>query len=343
MVAKLSNQDRARAIGFIQSGRSIRFVARHFHISPTTVSNLVRRYNETGDVKDRHRSGRPRVTTPAEDRRICTLALRSRTKPATEITAEIRADRRRQRGLCSQTVRNRLRQQGLRSRKPSKEIFLTPQHKQNRLLWARQHRRWTLAQWSDVIFTDESRFCIFSNDGRRRVWRRRGERFAECCVQTVRQGHGGGLMVWGGISLRGKTDLVFVDGNMNARRYIDQVLQPVVVPYVHNRVQNLILMDDNARPHRAHVVAAFLQQQNIQRMDPWPAGSPDLNPIEHCWDKMGRAVRLRIQPGDTLVELRRYLQDAWNNVTPDYINRLIRSMRRRCEACIAARGAHTRY
>ncbi|UYV66170.1 hypothetical protein LAZ67_4000569 [Cordylochernes scorpioides] len=44
--------------------------------------------------------------------------------------------------------------------------------------------------------------------------------------------------------------------------------------------ENFLLMDDNARPHRADVVDTFLQNHAIARMN-WPARSPDLNPIEH--------------------------------------------------------------
>ena len=103
--------------------------------------------------------------------------------------------------------------------------LLNDGHKQARLTWARQHVRWTRQQWSHVLFTDESRFCLDHHAGRVRVWRRRGERFADSCVRSSRQGRGGSVMIWAGISEQGKTDLVFVEGNMNAQRYIDQVLQ----------------------------------------------------------------------------------------------------------------------
>ena len=67
--------------------------------------------------------------------------------------------------------------------------------------------------------------------------------------------------------------------------------------------------------------------EGITRMDPWPACSPDMNPIEHCWDQLGRAVRKRIQPGDTLADIRRYLTEEWPNIPQARIQRLIHSMR----------------
>ena len=55
------------------------------------------------------------------------------------------------------------------------------------------------------MFSDESRFCLRKNDGRVRVWRRQGERFAECCIDRVTAYGGGSVMVWAGISIAGKT------------------------------------------------------------------------------------------------------------------------------------------
>ena len=56
----------------------------------------------------------------------------------------------------------------------------------------------------------------------------------------------------------------------------------------------------NARPHRARVVYQFLEEHNIERMDHWPAHSPDMNPNEAMWDQLGKAVNGRIRRGDTL-------------------------------------------
>ena len=92
----------------------------------------------------------------------------------------------------------------------------------------------------------------------------------------------------------------------------------------------------------ARVCQDFLNQNHI-RVLPWPALSPDLSPIEHLWDELGRRVHHRQNPPETLQELRDVLVDEWNNIPQAFFQRLIGSMRRRCEAGVVARGGHTHY
>ncbi|GFY16642.1 transposable element Tcb1 transposase [Trichonephila clavipes] len=74
-----------------------------------------------------------------------------------------------------------------------------------------------------------------------------------------------------------------------------------------------LFMDDNARPHRANIVDECLQSEDITRMD-WPAYSPDLNPIEHVGDMLGRRIAARQPPPTCLPELRRTLLDERCNI-----------------------------
>lgn len=153
-------------------------------------------------------------------------------------------------------------------------------------------------------------------------------------------------MVWAGILLTTRTALheivrVHRQG-LTAIRYRDEVLAPHVRLFRGAVGPDFVLMDDNARPHRAHVVDDFLETEDIARMV-WPARSPDLNPIEHVWDALGRRVASREHPPTTHQALRVALQEEWALLPQHEIDDIIRSMPRRCEACIAARGGHTQY
>ncbi|GFU36787.1 transposable element Tcb2 transposase [Trichonephila clavipes] len=105
-----------------------------------------------------------------------------------------------------------------------------------------------------------------------------------------------GVLVYDGTSIDGRTDLYIIrDGPLTARRYRDEILRPIVVPYAAAIGDDFILMDDNCRPHRANLVEDFLFEKGIVRME-WPACSPDMNPIEHVWDALGRRVAGRQPP-----------------------------------------------
>ena len=88
-MVRLSNLDRARALGMVQGGTSQDNVARHFDVNKSTISRLVFRYRDTGEVKDHARTGRPRVTPANTDRRIVRLTARCRFVTANAIQAEI--------------------------------------------------------------------------------------------------------------------------------------------------------------------------------------------------------------------------------------------------------------
>ena len=126
---------------------------------------------------------------------------------------------------------------------------------------------------------------------------------------------------------------------MNAQGYVNNSLRPVAVPFLRQHVG--MLMHDNARPHVAAFTRAFLAQQNVPVL-PWPACSPDMNPIEHIWDLLGKNVRKNHQL-NTLQDLENALQFEWNRIPHDVVRRYARSMRSRMLTVIRRRGGHNRY
>lgn len=336
-MTRLTLQQRERAIGMIEMGATHIHVATTLGCHRTTVTRLMQRYRHSGQTSDRPRSGRPRVTTPQDDRYLRTLHLRNRFLTVTSSASNALGHR-----VSRRTVARRLRSHGIRAYRPFRGQLLTAEHRQRRLRWARTVLRWQRRQWQRVLFSDESRFCLFKSDGRVRVYRRRGERTAACCIQEVVPYGGGSVMVWGGILGEEKTPLVIVNGNLTAQRYVDDILHPVVCPFLRQQAQGVIFQQDNARPHTARVTQNFLANNNIDVL-PWPACSPDMSPIEHLWDALDRRIRQRRPPPANRQQLAQALQDEWQRIPRNDVRRLILSMRRRVNACIVARGGHTRY
>ena len=97
-----------------------------------------------------------------------------------------------------------------------------------------------------------------SSDRGTMVYRRRGER---CCVQRNDRFCGGSVMVFGGITVDGRTNLVFVDGKLTTQRYRNDILVTQVVPYV--TACNLTFQQDNSRPNVARAYMNFLRQLSI--------------------------------------------------------------------------------
>ena len=126
---------------------------------------------------------------------------------------------------------------------------------------------------------------------RPRSWHRVGEQFADVnVVNRVPQG-GGEVMVWADISYGQRTQLLFINGNLNAQRYRDKILRPICVPFIHRL--HLMFQHDSAQAHVARICTQFLEVENVPVL-PWLAYSPDMSAFEHVWDALERCVRQRV-------------------------------------------------
>ena len=256
----------------IQAGTPQRDIALRFGVHRNTISSLWRRLQTTGSGSDRPRSGRPRVKSERQDQYIRVTHLRNHSQTAGVTARTIPGLLR----IHPRTVRNRLREQHIRPRRPCVRTLLLPRHRAERLRWSRAHLRWRLREWEAVLFSDESRFSLDHSDGRIKVYRRVGERYQDACIRQRRVFGGGSVMAWGGISAHDRTPLVIINDNLNAHRYPEEVVRPHALPFVRSQRKNMSFLQDNARPHVVRLIMNFLRHENVLVMN-WPSMSPRRN------------------------------------------------------------------
>ena len=235
-----------------EEGKSIRAISRVVGRSVAVVHRIIDNFKNSGSLDAKPKTGRPRKTTPREDRMIVSICKKDRFKTASAIARELNEST--NINVSRKTVSRRLVDCGFRAHVPACKPLITKKNKFARLQYAKEHVIWSTDQWEKVHFSDESKFNVFGSDGRQFVRRRIGERLSPKCVKkTVKHG-GGSVMVWGSISTEGTGPLVRLHGKINSSAY-KSILSKYAVPYMRAcDAQPAIFMQDNAPCHTAKTV-----------------------------------------------------------------------------------------
>ncbi|GFY08797.1 transposable element Tc1 transposase [Trichonephila clavipes] len=260
----------------------------------TTVMWICDRWMQEGTTNRRGRSYPPQRTTSREYRQIVRMAVMDCSVTSRTVAQHIESVT--HPSVSARTIRRRLQQSGLSARRPLLGLPLTQNHRRLRRQWCEERMMW-VAEWNEVVFTDESRICLQHHDGRIRVWRHREERMLNSCVMHRHTGPAPGIMVWDGIGYHSRTPLERIASTLNSQRYISEVLEPVVLPYLQG-LATAIFQQDNARPHVARIVQRFFINHQIELL-PWPARFLDLLAIENMWSMVAQRLTQITLPAAT--------------------------------------------
>ncbi len=143
------------------------------------------------------------------------------------------------------------------SRRPHRVPLLSAKNRKRRLQFTQAHQNWTIEDWKNVAWSDESRFLLRHLDGRVSIWRKELESMDPfCLVSMVQAAGGGGVMVWGDIFLDTLGPLVPIEHRLNATASLSIVA--TVYPSSDGYFQQ-----DNAPCHKTQIISDwFLEHDN---------------------------------------------------------------------------------
>ncbi|GFU48867.1 transposable element Tcb1 transposase [Trichonephila clavipes] len=215
---QVSEFDRGRIVAYRDCGLSFRKMGSRVGRNQTTVMRICDHWMQEGTTDRRGRSHPPQCTTSREDRQIVRIPVTDRPVKSRTLSQHIESVT--HHSVSARTIQCRSQQSGLSARRPLLGLLLTQNHRCHHHQWCDERRMWA-AEWKEVVFTDESRFCLQHHDGRIRVWRHRGEKMLNSCVIHHHTGPAPSIMVWGGIGSR--NPLVRIAGTLNSQRYISEI------------------------------------------------------------------------------------------------------------------------
>ena len=246
--------------------------------------------------------------------------------------------------VCKRTVTRYFKAVGLTARRKPDAPSLTDEQMRKRLEFARDHVKWTLDDWKNVMFSDECSFMRVKPFGTQYYYANdeHNLRHKHQFKQKM-QGGGGRIMVWGCITAHGVGDLCWVEGTMDAK-YYKTVLRDYVVDscdWSGIDPAKFIFQQDNASIHTAKVVKEYIRDKNINVLV-WPPNSSDISPIERLWAYIKQRLDGYELSPKTLQELFDRVEEIWMSVAKDYLLSLYAEMPSKMRMLIKTRGLHSK-
>lgn len=325
----LTEREVASIVAFRAAKWSIRQIAKEVNRSSTAVENALRREEL---CKPTVIPGRPSVVSEQASRRIIRAASNF-CGSSKNIRYNLDLP------FSDRTVRRVLQRSGIINyRKKSRKPILSAAQMAARVLWAEAHLNWNV-QWRKIIFSDEKKFRLDGPDGNTSYYHDVRKRQL---IHNKRHSGGGGVMVWGAIGWRGKSDVMLIEGNMKSEDYQEVLSMGLLNCAGRIGGANYIFMQDNATIHKSHSTMAWLEENGVRTL-PWPPRSPDMNPVENMWGRLSQLVYANGKQYDNIEDLKHAIVRCWGEIGADYRKKLYNSMHNRMVEVINARGYISLY
>ncbi len=164
--------------------------------SRTTISRVYREWPEIEKISsERQLCGWKWLVDVRGQRRMGRLVRDDRKTTVTQITP--RYNQGMQNTISEHTTRRTLKQMGYSSRRPHRVPLLSAKNRKWRIQFTQAQQNWTIEDWKNVAWSDESRFLLWHSDGRVRICHIEHESMDPSCFVSTVQAGGCGVMVRG--------------------------------------------------------------------------------------------------------------------------------------------------
>ena len=224
--------------------------------------------------------------------------------------------------------------------------WLAPHIRAERRRFARQYQHWKLREWQKVRFTAEIRFGLDPQEKKLSIIRRPGERYCFDCIQYNPEPAAKNkkvLHAWAAVGWNYKTPLMWYttsdnNGKMSQKSYIEQILEPIVLPWLEAG-EDFILEEDDDSGHGA--------ADNNSRARRWKkekhlnyyinaSKSPDLSVVENAFQPLKQELSNTERWDEE--KLFQRANEAWKYVSYEYINNQVASMEERMQEVLDSDG-----
>ena len=340
---RISDEIHNNVVSLLNNGISTHRVTERCNVSQSTVSRIRRKCFPN---QSKPKSGRKALLTPMQ-KRLIVRKLTSGQIETNTVAQKYLSDN--QKVIVSaQTIRNSLKQAGLKASVKVKKPLLIKRHIQQRLVFCRKYKNWTIDDWKRVIWSDESKINRIGSDGLKWCWKTSNLQLQTQLqpqhVQTTVKYGGGSLMIWGCMSNYGVGNLVRIDGGLDTELYCKILEEDLAssVEFYGGDLNDFIFQQDNDPKHKSKMVTKWLSESKIEVLD-WPAQSPDINPIENLWVHLKIRLSAYDSVPTSMHELWERVEKVWNDIPAEFCVKLIESMPKRVNAVLKAKVWHSKY
>lgn len=325
----LSAYEKGQIDAYRKKGMSLRDIGTRIKRSKDAVHHYVTKGQKYGDMS---KAGRKKILAPRDVRRIHAKLSNGaigipKIKHDLNLTASV--------PTIWRAINNSKR---LVYKKKLTKYPLSKKNKMDRLAFAKKNMSMG-EKWNYAVFSDEKKFNLDGPDG----WNYYGHDLRKDeQLFSKRYAGGGSVMCWAAFNSFGKSNLYFVEGNLNHEQYI-HILETTLLPFKSKFCKNnWIFQHDNATPHKHSKTKEWFLRKNIEVLD-WPPYSPDLNPIENLWGILARKVYANGRQFSNQKELVKAIQDCWNEISLNELKSLTENMSDRIFDLINCNGSYTKY